>query len=186
MATVSSGTGAVVTFVDIRIIQDKQDLKGKNARGTDVIVHQGQAKHFVDPQLLEHPEAHAPEFRRETIIVLDCARGDEICWRADVPFKIVAMAAQEPDPNSSPGPPARSLEELEELKKRDLHAYSEALVLTRAPKSCFAWEPPIASKNNEIHSGPPIVSPAPGTKWRYKVTFEIGGQPIDPDFDPVP
>jgi hypothetical protein len=174
-----------VTFVDIRIIKDEKDLDLKNARGTDVIVHQGLAKHFVDPELLEHHKAHA-KFRRETIVVLDCARGDEICWRAKVPFSIVAMEAQEPDHNPSPGPPALSLEELEELKKKDLHAYSEALELTRAPKSCFAWESPIDSTNNEIHSGAPIVSPAPGTKWRYKVTFKIGDELIDPDFDPVP
>ena len=163
----------VVQFREIDVAGDVKCLamlKGMaGVKPYDVILHEGEVKHFVNGRLRKHKEIHGhhpkpaalgtavvtidPEEEEDRLASLITLRsgenGDQIVWVAPRPFAVVQIVASEDDDHQTPRNP-------------------------------FPWSPPAPSGPTlRVASGPPLRH---DKRRQYKAIFAMENQLIDPDF----
>ena len=144
--------------VKVRLHRKKDVTAPKSLPPTDVMFENGRAFHNALGQgAVEHEKAHAQD--PETVVALRQGK-DQVEWIADEAFSVVRIrrhdhAADLADSHSAPA---------------------------SAADNPFDWALPRSSltPNNRISSGVPRLDSELG---RYKVTFKVGNELVDPDVE---
>jgi hypothetical protein len=120
---------------------------------TDVIVFAGQPWHFAEGKLRKHPEVH--KLFRDTILTLYKSKRDTAVWWSEKEFMITGIDKEDPKKNFTADYPFGA--------KPD------------AERKTIDGKPVWVAKSTVP------VDTAYGQE--YKITFEMGGQRIDPNMD---